>query len=51
MGKNQSKIATIQKRYLKLLDLSNIDLEYLLFQTNIPAADKSVNMFKDLFRP
>ncbi len=51
MGKNQSKIATIQKRYLKLLDLSNIDLEYLLFQTNIPSEGRSVNISNDLFRP
>lgn len=42
LGKNQTKISTIQKRYIKLLDLLSLDIEYLLMLSNNPDSLKSI---------
>lgn len=46
LGKAASLYSKIQKRYLKLLDRVNIDIAYLLLETNTPSPNKDLQIQK-----
>jgi hypothetical protein len=42
LGKKTGQRSRIQNRYLKLLDLGNIDIDYLLLQSKIPSPHRNL---------
>lgn len=46
LGKKESRFSSIQKRYIKLLDLINLDVDYLLLEKDSPDINRSLKNYQ-----